>query len=79
MSEIKPQWDCVHLGDGVTASGTVCEIHEREDGLTVFVIRDAKLVEHRPKPRPRITLPKATVAATSIYYWTVQTITSAKA
>ncbi len=48
-----PDWDCVRLGDGITASGQVCEIHEREDGLTVFVIRDAKLIEHRPKPRPK--------------------------
>lgn len=76
-----PDFDCVRLGDGITASGTVCEIHEREDGHTVFVMRNCDLIEHRPAPRPKRTFawPLTTVATTGtvIYRWVASVLPTA--
>lgn len=61
------EWSRVHLGDEIGAEGQVCEIHERDDGLTVFVIRNARLVKHVPKPRQLFKLwTVATTATTAL-------------
>lgn len=52
MTDKTPSWDDVRVGDTITSKGTVSEIHRREDGAMCFVIHEAELKKHKPKPLP---------------------------